>query len=64
MSWLPELLAVPGVNFNSGRRGKTAVLSEGLEFKALPHLTAGDLALIAASEFSINDVSHVFGVPA
>lgn len=36
----------------------------GLEFKALPHLTAGDMALIAASEFSINDVSHVFGVPA
>jgi hypothetical protein len=29
MSWLPELLAGPGVNFNSGRRGKTAVLSEG-----------------------------------
>jgi hypothetical protein len=29
MSWLPELLAGPGVNFNSGRRGKTTVLSEG-----------------------------------
>ena len=29
MSWLPELLVGPGVNFNSGRRGKTAVLSEG-----------------------------------
>jgi hypothetical protein len=64
MSWLPELLAGPGVNFNSGRRGKTAVLSEGAGVQGAAASDRGGHGPNWASEFSINDVSHVFGVPA
>jgi hypothetical protein len=64
MSWLPELLAGLGSISTPAGAARRRCCPRGLEFKALPHLTAGDMALIAASEFSINDVSHVFGVPA
>jgi hypothetical protein len=64
MSWLPNCSRALGSISTPAGAARRRCCPRGLEFKALPHLTAGDMALIAASEFSINDVSHVFGVPA
>ena len=59
-----ERLAVDwDLNFGLGRKGKTAVLPEGLTWQALGALTAEDVATDCLPKFQRGDIARVFGVP-
>jgi HK97 family phage portal protein len=44
-------------------KGRTAVLSEGLEFKPLGWMTAEDGQIVERLAYSVRDIARVFGVP-
>ena len=50
-------------NYSGGRRGKTAVLPEGLVFTKLGLFSAEDVQLIDRLKYSVEDVSRIFQVP-
>ncbi|MCA0301138.1 MAG: phage portal protein [Proteobacteria bacterium] len=50
-------------NYAGSRRGKTAVLPEGLEWKPLSLLSAEDQQIVERLRYSVEDVSRLFGVP-
>jgi HK97 family phage portal protein len=50
-------------NYRKERTGKTAVLGEGLEWKPLSLISADDMQIINAKNFTVADVARVFGVP-
>lgn len=49
-------------NYNGRRRGKTAMLPEGLEFKPLTPLTAEDSQLVESRQWSVGDIARIFNV--
>lgn len=50
-------------NYRGERFGKVAVLPEGLEWKPLAMMSAEDAQLVLHRNFSVADVSRIFGVP-
>jgi HK97 family phage portal protein len=50
-------------NYSAGKRGKTAVLPEGLTFTKLGLFSAEDVQLIDRLKYSVEDISRIFQVP-
>lgn len=51
------------LNYARNGKGKTAVLPEGLKFEKLGLLSAEDAALVEQLNWSIQDISRLYGVP-
>ncbi len=50
-------------NFAGPRLGKVAVLGEGLTWSSLSQFSAEELQIVNARNFSVADVSRIYGVP-